>query len=149
LEAIFRDNPFYTSNGNGIPILVQFLGNHLQRHLGIKKSISYNLTHDLIGSAVVTLGTGFEAFKPRSPSLRKLVKDLVIALSSISKLLCRFERAKTLALAFEKHCKLEGNFIIFPDAKATFGTGQKRLSFMDLNHRLPPPLESGWTRLNP
>jgi hypothetical protein len=101
------------------------------------------LTHDLIGSAVVTLGTGFEAFEPRSPSLRKLVKDLVIALSSISKFLCRFERAKTFALAFEKHCKLEGNIIIFPDRKGTFGTGQKHLSFMDLDHRLPPPFESG------
>jgi hypothetical protein len=149
LEAIFRDNPFDTSNGNGIAILVQFLGNHLQRHLGIKKSISYNLAYDLIGSAVVTLGTGFETFEAHSPSLRKLVKDLVIALSSISKLPCRFERAKTFALAFEKHCKLEGNFIIFPDGKGTFGTGQKCLSFMDFNHRLPPPLESGWARLNP
>jgi hypothetical protein len=125
------------------------LGNHLQRHLGIKKSISYNLTHDLIGSAVVTLGAGFEAFESCSPAFRKLVKDLVIALSSISKLLCRFERAETFALAFEKHCKPEGNLIIFPDGKGTFGTGEKPRFFMDLNHRLPPPLESGWTGLNP
>jgi hypothetical protein len=81
--------------------------------------------------------------------LRKLVKDLVIALSSISKLLCRLERAQTFASAFKKHCKLERNFIIFPDGKGTFGTGQKRLSLMDLNHRLPPPLEIGRARLNP
>src|SRR3989304_1233811 len=121
-------------------ILVQFLGNHLRRHLGIKKSISYNLTDDFIGSTVVVLRTGLEASESRSPSCCKLLKDLVITLSSISKLLCCLERSQTFTVAFEEHCQLEGNLIIFPDGKSTFGTRQRRFPFMDLDHRLPPPL---------
>jgi hypothetical protein len=139
LKAIFRDNPFNTSNGDEIAILVQFLGNDLWRRLGIKKSIPYDLTYDLLGSAVVAFGPRFETFKPRSSLFRKLVKDLVIALSSKSILLGRFERAKTFALALIEHCEFKRNFVIFPDGKRSFGTEQRCFAFMDFDHRLSPP----------
>jgi hypothetical protein len=139
LKAIFREDPFNTSNGDEIAILVQFLGNDLRRHLGIKKSIPDDLTDNLVGSAVVALGPRFETFKPCSSSFPELAKDLVVALSSESILFCRFERAKTFALALIEHCKFKRNFVIFPEEKRSFGTGQRCFSFMDFDHRLSPP----------
>jgi hypothetical protein len=120
LKAIFRDNPFNTSDGNEIPILVQFLGNDLRRHVGVEKPVPYDLTHDLMGSPVVALWSWFEAFEPLRPLIHKLRQDLVIALSSIAKLFCGLGRAKTFTVALKKHRKLKGDFIIFPDGKRPF-----------------------------
>jgi hypothetical protein len=149
LKAIFRDDPFNTSNGDEVAILVQFLGNDLRRHLGIKKSIPYDLTYDLVGSAVIAFGAWFETFKSRSPSVRKLLKDLVVALSSESILFGCSTRAKPLALALVKHCKFKGNFVIFPDGKISFGTGQRCFAFIDLDHSLSPPSRVNEYNLNP
>src|SRR4030066_518486 len=85
LKAIFRDNPFNTSDGDKIPILVQFLSDDFRRHVGIEKSIPDDLTHDLMGSPVVPFGSGFEAFQPLRTLVHKLTQDLVVTLSRIAK----------------------------------------------------------------
>ncbi|MCJ7803411.1 MAG: hypothetical protein MUP18_02310, partial [Desulfobacterales bacterium] len=113
MKAIFRDHPFHTSDGNQTPILVQFLGNDLRRHVWIKKSIPDNLTYDLIGSAVVPFGPRFAPFESLSALVHKLTQDLVVTLSSVSKLFCGFGRAKTFTLALKEHRKFKGDFIIF------------------------------------
>ena len=117
MKAIFRDHPFHTADGNGIPILVEFLGNDLWREVGVEKAIADDLTYDLIGSAVVTFGSGFSAFESIGPMVFKLLQDLVIALSGEAKLLGRLGGAKAFTLAFKEHGKLKSDFIIFPDGK--------------------------------
>jgi hypothetical protein len=97
------------------------------------------LADDLIGSAVIALGARFETFESRSTLVPKLVKDLVVALSGKSKLLCRLERSKPFTLALKEHCKFKSNFVFFPNGKRPFGTGQRQFAFMNLDHRLSPP----------
>jgi hypothetical protein len=121
LKAISRNNPFNTSDGNRVSILVQFLSNDLGRHRWIKKPIPYDLADHLIGSAVVAFGPWFEAFQSRSPLVYKLIQDLVVTLSRIAKLLCSLDRTKSFTMALEEHSELKSDFIIFPDGKRPFG----------------------------
>jgi hypothetical protein len=97
------------------------------------------LADHLIGSAVVVLGSGFEAFESPSPLVEKLIQDLVVTLSRIAKLLGSLGRAKSFAFALKEHGKLQGDFIIFLDGKRSFGAGQRQYTFMDFDHRLSPP----------
>jgi hypothetical protein len=117
LKAIFREHPFHTADGNGKPILVEFLGNNLWRDVGVEKAIADDLTYHLLGSAVVTFRPGFVAFEPLGPMVFKLRQDLVIALSGEAKLFGGLGGAQALTLAFHEHGKLESDFIIFPDGK--------------------------------
>ncbi len=117
MKAIFREHPFHAADGNGKPILVEFLGNNLWREVGVEKAIADDLTYDLLGSAVVTFGSGFAAFESIGPMVFKLLQDLVIALSGVAKLLGCLGGAKAFTLAFKEHGDLESDFIIFLDGK--------------------------------
>jgi hypothetical protein len=117
LKAIFREHPFHAADGNGKSILVEFLGNDLWREVGVEKAIADDLTYDLLGSAVVTSGSGFAAFESIGPMVFKLLEDLVVALPGVAKLLGRLGGAKAFTLAFKEHGELESDFIIFPDGQ--------------------------------
>jgi hypothetical protein len=117
LKAIFREHPFHTADGNGKPVLVEFLGNNLWRDVGIEKAIADDLTYHFLGSAVVTFRPGFMAFEPLGPMVFKLLQDLVIALSGEAKLFGGLGGAQAFTLAFHEHGKLESDFIIFSDGK--------------------------------
>ncbi|MGA2160436.1 MAG: hypothetical protein ABSG90_14640 [Dehalococcoidia bacterium] len=117
MKAVFREHPFHTADGKGKPILVEFLGNNLGREVGVQESIADDLTYDLLGSAVVTFGSGFAAFESIGPMVFKLLQDLVVALSGVAKLLGHLGGAKAFTLAFKEHGELASDFIIFPDGK--------------------------------
>ena len=84
MKAIFREHPFHTADGNGKPILVEFLGHNLWRDVGVEEAIADDLADHLLGSAVVTFRPGFVAFEPLGPMVFKLLQDLVIALSGVA-----------------------------------------------------------------
>jgi hypothetical protein len=115
------------------------LRNDLGRHRWIKKSISYDLANDLIGSAVVAFWAWFKAFQSRSPLALKLIQNLVVTLSRIAELLCGLDRAQPFTLALKEHGQLKGDFIVFPNGKRPLGAREKRYTIMDLAHRLSPP----------
>jgi hypothetical protein len=117
LKAIFRQHPFHAADGNGKPILVEFLGNNLWRDVGVEIAIADNLADDFVGSAVMTFGPGFVAFEPFGPIILELFQDLVISLSGVAKLFGRGGGAQAFTVAFHEHGKLESDFIIFPDGK--------------------------------
>jgi hypothetical protein len=117
LKAIFREHPFHAADGNGKPILVEFLSNNFGREVGVQKAIADDLAYNLRGSAVVTFGSGFVAFESIGPMVFKLLQDLVVALSGEAKLLGRLGGAQAFTLAFKEHGELESDFIIFPDGK--------------------------------
>jgi hypothetical protein len=120
-------------------VLVQFLGDDLHGHFRVEISIPYDLPHDLISSAVVSLGTPSETFQSLSALTFKDVKYLVIALPGISILRCGFLRAKPFTLALVEHRKFKSDFIIFPDGKGALWTGKGRYAIMHLDHGLSPP----------
>jgi len=122
-----------------MPVLVQFLGNHPWRDVGIKKSIPDDLTNHLIGSTVVPVGASFLAFESPRALCPKPVQDLVVALSRVVILLCRFERAKAFTFALKEHSKFEGDFIISSHGERSFWARQRRYPFMEFDHILPPP----------
>ena len=103
MKAIFREHPFHTADGNGKPILVEFLGNNLWRDVGVEKAIADDLTYHLLGSAVVTFRPGFVAFEPLGPMVFKLRQDLVIALAGEIVFLSRPRRAEAFALTLDEH----------------------------------------------
>ena len=121
MKAIFREDPFHAADGNGKPILVEFLGNNLWRDVGVEKAIADNLAYDLVGSAVMTFGPGFAAFEPLGPIIFELFQDLVISLSGVAKLFGRFGGAQAFTLAFHEHGKLKSDFIIFLDGQRSCG----------------------------
>ena len=117
MKAIFREHPFHTADGNGKPILIEFLGNNLWGDVGVEKAIADDLTDHLLSAAVVTFRPGFVAFEPLGPMVFKLLQDLVIALSGEAKLFGGLGGAQALTLAFHEHGKPESDFIIFPDGE--------------------------------
>jgi len=119
-------------------VLVELLGNNFGRHTGVEKPVAYDLAHNLICSAVVPFRSCFSAFKSFGPIGHKLIEDLVITLPGIPKLLCGLGRAKSFTPALDEHRELESDFIIFPDGKRSFRTGQKWEIIMELDHMLPP-----------
>jgi hypothetical protein len=71
--------------------------------------------------------------------VQKLAQDLVVTLSSISKLFTGFGGAEAFTLALKEHSQFQSDFIIFPHRKRSFGARKRRYTFMDLDHRLSPP----------
>jgi len=97
------------------------------------------LADHFIGSTVVAFGALFEAFQSSGPLVYKLIQDLVVTLARVTELLCGLDRTQPFTLALKEHGQLKGDFIIFPDGKRSFGTRERRYTFMDLDHRLSPP----------
>jgi hypothetical protein len=88
--------------------------------MGVEKSIADDLTHDLLGSAVVPFGSPFEAFESLSAVVHKLAQDLVVTLSSIPKFLGSLGGAETFAFALKEHSQLKSDLIVFPNGKRSF-----------------------------
>jgi hypothetical protein len=139
LKAIFREYPFHAADGNGKPILVEFLGNNLCRDVGVEKAIADNLADDLMGSAVMTFGSGFVALEPLGSIIFELFQDLVISLSGVAKLFGRLGGAQAFTLAFHEHGEFESDFIIFPDGQRSCWAMYRGNTFLDFDHWLSPP----------
>jgi hypothetical protein len=139
LKAILRQHPFHAADGNGKPILVEFLGNNLWRDVGVEIAVADNLTDDFVGSAVVTFGPGFVAFERLGPIIFEQFQDLVISLSAIAKLLGRGGGAQAFTVAFHEHGQLEGDFIIFLDGQGSGWAIERGYPFLEFDHGLSPP----------
>jgi acetylornithine/succinyldiaminopimelate/putrescine aminotransferase len=70
--------------------------------------------------------------------VQKLAQDLVVTLSSITKLFTGFSGAEAFTSALKEHSQLKSDFIIFPQGKRSFGARKGRYTVMDLDHRLSP-----------
>jgi len=115
-------------------MLVQFLGNPVGRHLGVKELISYDLSNHLIGSPVIALRAAFGIFQPLGAIFQELAQDLIIPLSGVAELLCGLGGTKAFALALEEHREFQGDFIIFLYGDGAFGTFKRQYPIFDSNH---------------
>jgi hypothetical protein len=140
LKAIFGYDPLDASGGDGVSVLVQFLGDDFRGHLRVEESIPYDLAYDLIGPAVVCLGTPFAAFQSFGALALEEFTYLVIALAGIAILPCGFLRAKPFTLALVEHGKFQSDFIIFPDGKRALRAAKGWYAVMHFDHGLSPPL---------
>jgi hypothetical protein len=134
LKAIFCEDPFHAADGQGKPILVEFLGNNLGRDVRVEKAVPDNLADDLLGPAVVGFGPGFMAGECLSPIRLEEVQDLVISLSGVAKLFGGGGRAQAFTLAFHEHGELASDFIVFSDGQGSCGALEGGYPFFDFDH---------------
>jgi hypothetical protein len=124
LHAIIGDHSFNAAQADGVTLLPKLLGNDRWRGLGIKKTIAEDLTHQLVGSAIVGLGPGFAAPQGGQTALLKGGKDLVIALAATTVFLGDGVNLSLQTLSLHEHDETASQLIVGRDGQRPRGAAE-------------------------
>jgi hypothetical protein len=112
LKPVFLDHAFDAASADGETGLAQFLGDDVDRGIGIEEAMANDLSFDLVGANRVGLGAAFLGLEGHGPLFLKEPKQLIISLSGEAVFLGRSGSPETFALAFEKHEQTRSNFVV-------------------------------------
>ena len=96
-------------------LLAKLLGNDCRRSLRIKKAIAQDLTHELVGPAIIGLWSGFAGLQGGKAALLKGGKDLVVALAAITVFLGHGANVSVQTLSLQKHEETVSQLIVGRD----------------------------------
>jgi hypothetical protein len=128
LKAILGENAVDASLTDREAALAKFLGNHLGGGIGIEETVSDGLTHQLLGSAVVCLGTWALAGKAINAVFQIVVANLKVVLSAKAIFAGSLLWANAGTFAFGEHEQLAGYVVGFGNEQETRGT-ENHVSF--------------------
>ena len=133
LEAVIGDDSFDAALTNGMRLLADFLSDDGWGTIGIEETTADDHADDLIGAAVIGLGTwglqeqALRAFRIESG------QDLVIALAREIIFLSGFGWAESFALALDEHGQAAADLVVLGDPEGAARAGEAELGFGERN----------------
>jgi hypothetical protein len=133
LEAVIGDDSFDATLTNGMRLLADFLSDDGWGTIGIEETTADDQADDLIGAAVIGLGTwglqeqALRAFRIESG------QDLVIALAGEIIFLSGFGWAESFALALDEHGQAAADLVVIGDPEGAARAGEAELGFGERN----------------
>ena len=112
MKAEIGNHPLDAAGADHGSQLSQLLGNHLDRRLGIQKSIADDLPDNVVRAAVVGLGTTLLVDQPHRALFHIQLAELEVALLGVTMLLGRGKRPHPVALPFDQHRQFARDIII-------------------------------------
>ena len=133
MKAVIGDDPFDAALTNGMRLLADFLSDDGRRTIGIQEATADDQADDLIGAAVIGLGT----WGLQEQALRALRKeggqDLVIALAGEIIFLSGLGWAESFALALDEHGQAAADFVVLGDLERAARASEAELGFGERN----------------
>ena len=133
MKAVIGDDAFDAALTNGMRLLADFLRDDGWGTIGIEETTADNQADDLIGAAVIGLGTwGLQAQALRAFRIES-GQDLVIALAGEIIFLSGFGWAEPFALTFNEHSQAAGDLVVLRDPERAARAGEAELGFGERN----------------
>ena len=138
MKAIGFDDAFDAARADGQTTLANLLSDHVGGRIGVEQPVAYDLAHDLVGPAVVGLGTPALAEEGDGPPFPIGVEDLVVALLGEAEFLGGPQRAEGFTFAFDEHGQPGGDLVPGRDLEAAPGTDDDAVAADELEHACFP-----------
>jgi hypothetical protein len=103
LKAILLDNAVHAPGTDGETSLAEFLGDDVDRGVGIEEAVADDLAFDFVGTDIVVFRAGLVALESGASVFTVEFEQLKISLFAEIELLGSLGGAEPLALAFDEH----------------------------------------------
>jgi len=103
LQAVLLDDADDTANADREAGLAEFLGDDVNRGIGIEEAMTDDLANDLVSADIVAFGAALVTLESSAPMFTIEFKQLKISLFAEVELLGGFGGAEPFALAFDEH----------------------------------------------
>ena len=101
MQAVIGDDPFDAPQTDGKLGLAELLSDDLRGSLRIQKAITQDLADGLVGAAIIGPGAGLLRLECGQATLLESIEDLIVALTTVAKLLGGGGDTGLHALAFD------------------------------------------------
>ena len=103
MKAVLLDDADDTANADREAGLAEFLGDDVNRGIGIEEAMTDDLANDLVSADIVAFGAGLVTLESSASMFTIEFKQLKISLFAEVELLGGFGGAEPFALAFDEH----------------------------------------------
>ena len=103
MKAVLLDDADDTANADREAGLTEFLGDDVNRGVGIEEALTDDLANDLVGADIVAFGAGLVTLESSASMFTIEFKQLKISLFAEVELLGGLGGAEPFALAFDEH----------------------------------------------
>jgi hypothetical protein len=124
LQAVIGDDALDGAEADGEVSLAELLGDDFRRSVWIQEEVAEDLTHRLVGPAVVGFGAGFLGLESGQAAVVKSGQQLIIALAAVAVFLGDGEDVLLQALAFQEHEEAVGQGILGSNGQSAGGAGE-------------------------
>ena len=125
MQAVIGHHTFDTANTDGVPGLLEFLGDYFDRGVRIQESMTDDLADDFVGAAVVGFGSTGLALKGGGALVGQQMAQLEVARLGITELARGGQGAKVGAFTFVDHGQFEGDFVVVGNLQLTRRAGEE------------------------
>ena len=121
MQAILLDDAVDASGADSETSLAEFLGDDVDRGVGVEKTVADDLSLDFVGADIVVFGAGLVALQSRASMLTIEFKQLKISLLAELELLGGLGGAEPFALTFDEHGEAGDDEVIGENRKLSCG----------------------------
>jgi hypothetical protein len=121
LKAILLNDTVHAPGADLETGLAEFLGDDVDRGVGVEETVADDLALDLVGADIVVLGAGFVALQSRASMLTIEFEQLKISLIAEAELLGGLGGTEPFALAFDEHGEAGDDEVIGENGKLSCG----------------------------
>jgi hypothetical protein len=103
LQAVIGDDAANGAKTDGEVGLPELLHDDLGRSIGIQEQVAQDLSHHLLGAAVIGFGSSFLGLQGRNAAVMESLQQLIITLAAVAVFFDDSDDVLLEALAFQDH----------------------------------------------
>ena len=138
MKAVFLDDTDDTANADRETGLPKFLGDDVDRGIGVEKPVTDDLANDLVGADIVAFGAGLAALESCASLFMIKPEQLKISLFAQVELLGGLGGAEAFALAFDEHGQPGDDEVIRTNWELSGGADDAVGGDVELHGLVPP-----------
>jgi hypothetical protein len=133
LKAVLLDDADDTANADREAGLAEFLGDDVNRGVGIEEALTDDLANDLVGADIVAFGAGLVALESSASMFTIEFKQLKISLFTEVVLLGGLGGAEPFTLAFDEHRQAGDDQVVGKDGELSGGADDAAVRDVELH----------------